>query len=54
MKKIKRKIDIKTVELLSFLVLISVLTIVSIGSILVTYHSLKLKDFSKEKNERMA
>ena len=46
MKKLKSKINMKTIEILSFLVMISVLTIVSIGSILVTYHSLKLKQLS--------
>lgn len=46
MKKIKDAIDINILESFSILVIISVLTIVSIGSILVVYHTLSLKQFS--------
>ena len=46
MKRLKKIIDISKIETLSILVIISVLTIVSIGSILVTYHSLELKQLS--------
>ena len=46
MKKLKDKINVNTVEMISILVIISVLTVVSIGSILVTYHSLSLKQLS--------
>lgn len=46
MKGLKDKINANSIEMLSILVIISVLTIVGVGSILVTYHSLELKQLS--------
>lgn len=46
MKKLKEKIDISLIEILSILTILCVLTIVGVGSILVTYGSLKLKQLS--------
>lgn len=46
MKRLKDKINVNIIEMISILVIISVLTVSSIGSILVTYHSLSLKQLS--------
>lgn len=46
MKDLKNKLDITKIELISVLVIIILLTIVSIGSILVVYNFLKLKEYS--------
>ncbi len=46
MNNIKKRIDLNKVELISMLVIIAILTIVSVGSILVVYKYLKLKEYS--------
>ena len=46
MKELKDKLDIAKIELISVLAIVLILTIVSVGSILVVYNYLKLKQFS--------
>ena len=46
MDNIKKRIDLNKVELISMLVIITILTIVSVGSILVVYKYLELKEYS--------
>ena len=46
MKKLKDRINDNTIQIISMLIMISILTIVCVGSILVTYHILELKQLS--------